>query len=137
MTDGWIFGPELKPWEKYEDGTLHGADYAAGAVFGVAEMTYKHLLKVDLEPTAINVQEYAKIFGGILIRSQAAVGPGGWASTLNTRMRGALWTALDVVASEEELGRDQWLNALQETVTNIARTAAWLYRIPARELAGA
>lgn len=121
-----LFGPERKPWEPNADERLAPSSYAAGAVFGLVELAYEELVRIGVEPTASHVASLAKIYAGIVIRVQVDLGEGGgWASQLNTRLRGALRTVVPTV--DLQINVVDYTRQVEERVGMIARGAAWLY----------
>lgn len=143
MSADHLFGPERKPWDTPADDRLMPSSYEAVAVFAVVQMTVRYLHDHDYEINASSVGAWSKRFAGILIRAQIQLGQGGWKSSLNTRLRGALHTALEVIDLDPtdqdtpEESMRAWVSDLEAMVVSIARTADWLYHLPARELAGA
>lgn len=142
MTGQKLFGPERKPYESPLDDRLAPSSYGAGAVFGVVEMAVKlaHRRGDDISPTIVGM--YSKIFARVIIKAQLELGEksAGWDAFLNTRLRGALWTALEVTdfdLSDQDtpaLSLAAWEAELHRLVISIARTAAWLYAKHPREL---
>lgn len=137
-----LFGPEGRPWDGNIDAKrLSPSAYAAGALFGVAEMAVKTIHRHGGEISGTEVMRYSKAFASILLRAHLELGePGGWGSSMNMRLRGALWTALEVSPYDETDGdtpddswRD-WTEHLYSLVVNTAKTAAWLHGIPPRGL---
>jgi hypothetical protein len=142
MTDQKLFAPELKPWESDpKESRLSPSSYAATAVFGLVELAVEHVDELGLEVNAGSVGKYSKLFARILIRAQVELGSGGaWSSALNTRLRGALRTALRVL-SYDETDQDTaaesfkaWEQDLYDLVISISKTAAWLYGKTPQEL---
>lgn len=136
-----LFAPERKPWEGSPPGQLSPSDYAATAVFGIAELAVETLHEHDREIRPEAVAQYAKIFARVLIGVQVEVGSGGtWSSSLNTRLRGALRTAIRVERFDEPdqdapaASYADWEGRLRTTTLNIAKTAAWLHRLGPEDL---
>lgn len=132
MTDRPLFGPERKPWEPSADERLSPSSYGAVALFGIAELAVKHVAEDGMvNPTQVGI--YAKLFARVLVKAQLELGEptaAGWSSSLNTRLRGALYTALEVHPETPGFQAEgEWEQQLYETVVNIAKTAAWLYRL--------
>lgn len=147
MTES-LFGPEMKPWEDPKDERLSPSSYGAVAIFGVTQMAVKQVREDgdDLTPAAVGF--YAQLFARIVIKAQVelghANGAGGWASSLNTRLRGALHTALEVVGPVKRYDLDatqdpmrDWEDELYGLVISIAKTAAWLHSRTAEQIMAA
>lgn len=128
-----IFGPELKPWETPADRRLSPSSYAATAVFGIVELAVETLHGAGQPVSPQNVGRLSTLFAQVVIETQGATGTGGgWAMSLNTRMRGALRTALVTLPLTELTDWDEWQVELTDRVLSIARTAAWLYERTAK-----
>ena len=139
-----LFGPEMKPWETAADDRLSPSSYAAGAMFGLVEAAVKAAARHGHDLDAAVVARYAADFAKIVVTVQVELGEkGGWNAMLNTRLRGALHTALEVVDDYQDSDRDTpqesyeaWLSELERVVRLIARGAAWLYGKKPSELVG-
>ncbi|MBC7593533.1 MAG: hypothetical protein H7288_06300 [Kineosporiaceae bacterium] len=136
-----LFGPEMKPWETSNDGRLAPSSYAATAVFGLTELAVETLHQRGEDLSPLRVGRLVKILARVTIRVQVELGSGGgWESSLNARLRGALRTALLVTNYDptdqdtEQASLDDWEEALYVLVTSIGKTAAWLYSLTPTQL---
>jgi hypothetical protein len=136
VTDQKLFGPERKPYENPVDDRLAPSSYGAGAVFGVVEMAVRHLAAHDQPMTPANVGAISTMFARIIIKAQLELGEksAGWHAFLNTRLRGALYTAMEATPYRFSDSIEAWEAELQRLVISIAKTAAWLYAKHPREL---
>lgn len=144
MTDRKLFGPERKPWDDPVDDRLAPSSYAATALFGIVELAVETLHEHGYDLSSRRVGQYSQLFARILIRAQVELGEGGaWASALNTRLRGALRTAIRIIPFDEsdqestDLSMQAWEEELYALVVSIAKTAAWLYARGPEKILGA
>ena len=131
-----LFGPERKPWEPNADARLAPSSYGATALFGIAEMAVEELHRQGVDMTPQGVGQYARLFGRVIVKVQVELSEsGGWAAAMNTRLRGALHTALRVVdfdpTDQDDLvaSLEDWEERLREVVLAIAKTAAWMHTL--------
>lgn len=140
MTEQKLFAPELKPWESnLKDPRLAPSSYAAGAVFGLVELAMETIHGSGSAQDPALIREVVKTFARVLIKVQVEVGSGGgWESSLNTRLRGALRTALilhPMPEGVESISRlDDWEGLLYAQVLRVAKAAAWLYTLTPEQL---
>lgn len=120
MTD-LLFGKELKPWEDAPEGALPNPDgYDVRGAFGLTELAIAELHKAGMDITREAVTGLARTFAYITVSvQQETAGTTSLSAGANTRLRGALHTALETLPvpfGESRKALDAWAVALRERV---------------------
>jgi putative RecB family exonuclease len=130
MTEKRIFGDELKPWEE-GDGRLNPASYAAQGVFGMVEFAMDILAEADQKITPKAVKAVAGSLAKIVLDAQVEIaGKADWNAGLNTRLRGALRTALKtskVPFGGTAADYEAWVSKVTRLVIGTANISASLF----------
>lgn len=102
--------PEAKPWEATEaDGSLNLNSYSATAVFGLTAMAVDELAKADMPIASGTVSALAGTFLSIVQTVQSDLaGSASLQEGANTRLRGALHTAIETLPLPWGGTPDEW-----------------------------
>lgn len=124
---------ESKSWEETSpDNTLNGNSYAAMAVFGLTGMAVEYLDKHGQRIGARSVTALAATFHHIVVGVQSELsGRESLQDGLNTRLRGALRTALETLPpapfGQDEDAWEQWVTRVRARVAAQATAAINLW----------
>lgn len=125
---------EAKPYDGAEiDGHLSLNSYAATAVFGLSTLAAELLVKAEgqkVGPTQVTL--LTSVLAQVVLDAQAQVTNGStdWQEGSNTRLRGALRSAVDVIPLPFGQGEAEWATWMQRTVrfmVSVSKTALDLY----------
>ena len=122
---------EDKPWVEEVEGRLNFNSYAAGAVFGLAELAVETLHEAGVALTGQTVYALADTFATVIANVQRAIDAKvNMADGLHTRLRGALRTSLATMPVP--FGSDQeawaaWVVATERRLRAIVTVAERLW----------
>ncbi|HLS03054.1 MAG TPA: PD-(D/E)XK nuclease family protein, partial [Beutenbergiaceae bacterium] len=126
-TDG-----EGRPYEgPSKDGRLDPNSYAATAVFGVVAKAVEVLGKASVRLTRGTINAFAGTLAHIILTAQEEMtGDRDWYAGANTRLRGALWSVLEI--SPAPFGQDgqawrTWVEQSTKRCVAIAKSAVEVY----------
>ena len=122
---------EAKPWEATAGGSLNPASYSSMAVFGTVSMAVKRLAEASQPITGTTVRSLAGTYAHIVETVQTEF-TGGTSPQdgMNTRLRGALHTAIETIP--EPFGGDAdawntWVDQVTKRVRAITKAAIALF----------
>lgn len=122
---------EAKPWEATAGGSLNPASYSSMAVFGTVSMAVKRLADASQPITGNTVRSLAGTYAHIVETVQTEF-TGGTSPQdgMNTRLRGALHTAIETIP--EPFGGDAdawntWVDQVTKRVRAITKAAIALF----------
>lgn len=123
---------ELKPWEESNHkGELNLGSYAASAAFGTVSLAVSALEDAGIAVKPTSVFALADTFAFIVASAQEALdSPVSMQTSLNTRLRGALRTALrsfPIPFGEGEEAWEEWAAVVTRRVISIAKAAITLW----------
>ena len=128
---------EDKPWFETVQGTLNPGSYAATAVFGTTTLAYEQLSKAGVALTKAAIDGLAQTFAYIVGQAQDSyTGSTSFQDSMNSRLRGALRTILDVKPlpfGGSEADWDEWVATALKHSKSIAAAALRLYDEPMPE----
>ena len=124
---------ESKPYEGSEvDGHLSLNSYAATAVFGLSSLAAELLVNAGQKVGPTAVKALAGVLASVVLDAQAVVTNGSrdWQEGSNTRLRGVLRTAVDVIPLPFGKDEDAWRTWAERThkfMVAVSATALDLY----------
>jgi putative RecB family exonuclease len=126
-----LFGKELKVWEDAPDGALPNPNgYAAIGAFGLVGLAVEELHKAGVPLSPSKVTALSETFAVVVCHVQKeTAGSTDLAAGANTRMRGALRTALETLPvpfEQDAEAWDAWAEGLARRTKSIAVVAAHL-----------
>jgi putative RecB family exonuclease len=126
------FGPDTKSWDQVSgEGLLNPNSYSAQALFGFVELSVEALEGVGQKLGAAQVDALAQTFARLVADTQLALGArASLQDGLNSRLRGALHTALDRFPVPFGKGAEEWgtwYQAVLRRMVSIARAALRLW----------
>lgn len=118
---------EDKAWEETAQGDIHAASYAATAAFGLAGMALEQLHEAGQPINGNTVPAMALTLSSLVLEVQHDLsGSANFQRALNTRLRGALHSALATLPipfGESGEVWDQWSTDVKRRMKSIALTA--------------
>lgn len=126
---------EAKPWETVPGGLLNGSAYYTATAFGVVDKALECHLSAGVPVAGDTVRALAATFLAVIAPVQADLaGSVDLNSGLHTRLRGALYSALDrypVPFGGDAEAWQRWFTSVQTQVGVVASIATSLLRTPA------
>jgi len=124
------FGIDSPPQHQSEDGRLNPNSYTATALFALVEMAVKMLNQAGEKLTQSKVDALTQTFAKLLADCMIAVGARpSYQSGLHTRLRGALWSALEHFPAPFGRTDDEWAEWYQMVLRRLVSTAQAVLRL--------
>lgn len=124
---------EAKPYDGADiDGHLSLNSYAATAVYGLTTLAAELLVKAGQKVGPTQVKLLAGVLGSVVLDAQAQVTNGSrdWQEGANTRLRGVLRSAIDVIPlpfGSDEAAWQTWQARTVRFMVAVSATAIDLY----------